>query len=512
MGPILPSPASARRAHRHRDRAGPPRSATSGPPSEARVAAAPCSQEPTEAASYGVEPGGEQRADQPASTSPAPAVASHGTPVVVTRTRPSGAATRVRRPLSSTTAPYVLGGARGRGRSGRASTSPRSTPSIRASSPACGVSTAGRRSGPASVRQRVGVDDQRDAVRQRRGEGRRSAVLAAAGADHPGLDPPRRRPPRDAPAGPGRRRQLADVPHHAARARVAAPATLSSPAPGYVARAGADADHAAGVLLRVGGRAAAAAPRRPRAGAPRPPPPAGRGRCRPACTAPQADAAGSTRCATLWVPKVTVTAASTCGPSSSPVSTSTPDWARPPRPPGTPAHAVERGHRLRPQPGPSADPDDPVDHHVGSVPASPGRRRPARRPPQRGQPGLVGLAEQQPRLDRAAAAGQQRPGVQRVAAVVARPDQQQHPAPVRRPEQVDARRTPARPRPAASARPPGSGRHQRGLGRPHLLDRVGVSHPANASDPVLAVTTRPATARRPGRVDSQVSRSRRDGS
>ncbi len=43
------------------------------------------------------------------------------------------------------------------------------------------------------------------------------------------------------------------------------------------------------------------------------------------CTAPHARAAGSTRWATLWVPKVTVTSAVTCGPSSSPVSTATPD-------------------------------------------------------------------------------------------------------------------------------------------------------------------------------------------
>ena len=40
--------------------------ATIGPPREARVAAAPCSHEPTDAASYGVEAGGEQRTDQPA--------------------------------------------------------------------------------------------------------------------------------------------------------------------------------------------------------------------------------------------------------------------------------------------------------------------------------------------------------------------------------------------------------------------------------------------------------------
>ena len=43
------------------------------------------------------------------------------------------------------------------------------------------------------------------------------------------------------------------------------------------------------------------------------------------CTTPHASAAGSTRCATLWVPNVTVTSARTCGPSRRPVSTSTPD-------------------------------------------------------------------------------------------------------------------------------------------------------------------------------------------
>ena len=121
--------------------------ATRGPPPDARVAAAPCSQEPTDAASYGVRPAASSDPIRPVSTSPAPAVASHGTPVVVARTRPSGVAIRVRRPLSRTTASYVVAAARA-WCSGRASTSARSTPAMAASSPAWGVSTAGTPSGP----------------------------------------------------------------------------------------------------------------------------------------------------------------------------------------------------------------------------------------------------------------------------------------------------------------------------------------------------------------------------
>ena len=93
--PILPLRGDGSADPRHQsdrrgDRAAPRRRPRAGRRRSARVAAAPCSQEPTEAASYGVSPAASSDPIRPASTSPAPAVASHGTPVVVTRTRPSG--------------------------------------------------------------------------------------------------------------------------------------------------------------------------------------------------------------------------------------------------------------------------------------------------------------------------------------------------------------------------------------------------------------------------------------
>ena len=54
----------------------------------------------------GASPAASNAPISPPSTSPAPAVASHGVPVVVTRTRPSGSAISVWRPLSSTVAAY----------------------------------------------------------------------------------------------------------------------------------------------------------------------------------------------------------------------------------------------------------------------------------------------------------------------------------------------------------------------------------------------------------------------
>ena len=101
------------------------------------------------AASQGSRPAASRAPMSPASTSPAPAVASQGSPVVVTRTRPSGRATSVCRPFSRTTASKRCA-ARRACTSGRASISSRARPSIAASSPACGVSTAGTPSGPST--------------------------------------------------------------------------------------------------------------------------------------------------------------------------------------------------------------------------------------------------------------------------------------------------------------------------------------------------------------------------
>ena len=152
-----------------------------------------------------------------------------------------------------------------------------------------------------------------------------------------------------------------------------------------------------------------------------------------------------------------MTAASTCGPSSSPVSTSTPDGTSTATT-GTPVDAGRARPRHRPaaRAGHRSRRSRRPPRRVVRLRATYPPVKRTTRPPAAAQglhARLVDVVGQQPRLDRAPAPGEQRPGVQRVPAVVAGADQQQHPPPVRRPQQVDARRTPARPRPAASASP-----------------------------------------------------------
>ena len=192
------------------------------------------------------------------------------------------------------------------------------------------------------------------------------------------------------------------------------------------------------------------------------------------CTAPHAAAAGSTRCATLWVPNVTVTV----GRDVRPVELAGVDVDaargvhRDDRDAGEQPRA--RARRRARSPGRPPIPTIPSTTTSGRA-GSPVMIRPARLAPQRGDPALVRVVGQQPRLDLDPAPGQQRAGVQRVPAVVARPDQQQRPAPVRRPEQVDhGVRQPGRgPLHQRALRQP---RHQLRLGRPHLLDRVRAPH------------------------------------
>ena len=83
-------------------------------------------------------------------------------------------------------------------------------------------------------------------------------------------------------------------------------------------------------------------------------------------TGPQAVAAGSMKWQILWVPKVTVSAARTCGSGVSPVSTSTPDGVSTATI-GTSYSSAEldRGQGVRAEAGATADADDAVDHHVG---------------------------------------------------------------------------------------------------------------------------------------------------
>ena len=77
------------------DEAGSDVGAVTGPPPPATAAAAPCSHEPTDAGVERVEARRRAATPQsPASTSPAPASASQGGPLVVTRTSPVGARRR----------------------------------------------------------------------------------------------------------------------------------------------------------------------------------------------------------------------------------------------------------------------------------------------------------------------------------------------------------------------------------------------------------------------------------
>ena len=78
----------------------------------ARWAAAPWSQAAAQVASNGGMPWASRPAMVPASTSPAPAVASHGGALSLMAARPSGAAMMVSAPFSSTTAPVRAAAAR----------------------------------------------------------------------------------------------------------------------------------------------------------------------------------------------------------------------------------------------------------------------------------------------------------------------------------------------------------------------------------------------------------------
>ena len=133
------------------------------------------------------------------------------------------------------------------------------------------------------------------------------------------------------------------------------------------------------------------------------------------------------------------------------------------------------------QAGPATDPDDPVQHDVGRRGLVRGHH-PASGGAQRGHALVVGLVGEQHRLDAGPAPRQQRPGVQRVAAVVPRTHEQQHPGAVHTAEQVRHRDRQPRRRPLhqRALRHP---RHQPGLRRPHLLHRVCLPHPPDAIPP-----------------------------
>ena len=229
--------------------------------------------------------------------------------------------------------------------------------------------------------QRVGVDHGRHPSAER-------GARAASAAPGPLPEPTTHACTRPAPTTSGcasrtrsrRRRPVPDVADHPGTGRVAAPATESRAAPGYSFEPARMPTTPREYLWRRPRRHRQQSRRR-RSGCSAST--AGSGRSSPMstrCTAPHAAAAGSTRCATLWVPKVTVTSAATWGPSSSPVSTSTPlryvD--------GDDRDALQTGDRVasavRAQAGAPADADDPVDDDVGAVPGCGlGARRPDHR-------------------------------------------------------------------------------------------------------------------------------------
>jgi hypothetical protein len=137
------------------------------------------------------------------------------------------------------------------------------------------------------------------------------------------------------------------------------------------------------------------------------------------------------------------------------------------------AGALGQGGGRLPECSAAADAHQPVDDEVGTVDVGCGPGAAAGGV--QGREGVVPRLADQHRHDLRAAAGQPRPGPQRVGPVVARADQQHHP------RAVDARQ----PGSAGDGQPLGralherAGRqhgHQRGLGSPHLRGGVRPDH------------------------------------
>ena len=267
--------------------------------------------------------------------------------------RPSGGATTVVDPLSSTHAPSSAA-ARRACSSRRASMSAGSAPSSRPSSPACGVSSVGAARGSSSRCLASSVSPSA------------SMSTGQAGREHAG-EPPRRRvvgpharagDPRLHPAHvvgeprmPGVQRSNGRVPQLGddhlgvdCRTAAAAPAKVTSrtmPAPPATAppvdeqrrarvavAARQQAEHAAPVLVRLRARAREERPRCPRPAGRSPPAAGSRYGPRPmstSSTTPAWPLPGSISSPGLTAPNVTVTSARTAGPSTSPVSASMPD-------------------------------------------------------------------------------------------------------------------------------------------------------------------------------------------
>ena len=108
-------------------------------PGPKALAAAPCSQTAALVAANPVIPWASKPRTMPPSTSPVPAVASHGLVVALIDAFPSGEATTVSAPFKAMIAPDRAAAALARSSFGNGARSPNS----RANSPSCGVRTTG---------------------------------------------------------------------------------------------------------------------------------------------------------------------------------------------------------------------------------------------------------------------------------------------------------------------------------------------------------------------------------
>ena len=251
--------------------------------------------------------------------------------------------------------------------------------------------------------ERVGVDDRSGRRRRarppaRRDVGRRLPEPTTQACTWPVADDPR-----GGGDAPGRRR----AGRRTAPCRtspLAAPATESTPAPGYGREPGADADHAAGVLVRVRRRAAAAGPPRRRAGAPRPPPAGSRDRCRRGARRRVRRRRVDQERDLVGAEGDRDVGAARAGPRARRCRRR-PRSARRPRRPARPRAPRSAALGVGREPGAPADPDDAVDDEVrrGRAGRSLVTRPPARL--QRREPALVRLVGEQPRLDPARRGG-----------------------------------------------------------------------------------------------------------
>ena len=225
-------------------------------------------------------------------------------------------------------------------------------------------------------------------------------------------------------------------------------------------------------------------------------------------TTPLRSAAGSTRWAILWVPNVTVTSAVTCDPSSSPVSTSTPDGASTATT-GTPATASSaatasgrRGGRPPIPTIPSTTTSNPGRRVARAARRSDGERRCIGTP--QGPPARWSAARLRPHApSRRAATPRRRP---RAARARRRRTTRHRRCRRTRPAAAPAARSPAEQvedgvresvcRPLHQ-RALGQLRQQCRLGCPDLFDRVGSDHVTHASGGrVLRPPDRPVSGTR----------------